>query len=221
MKPAEIDFAALRTLMVDRQVRPSDVTAYPIIAAMLAVPRERYAPAALRAVAYADAPLRLAPGREEPAPRVFARLLDAARIGPDDLVLDLFPGLGYSAAVIARIAAAVVAVEPDESLAAAAAATLAAEGVDNALLLHGDAARGDAVHGPYDAIFLNGGVACAPDVLAPQLKEGGRLVAVELRGAVGRATAWTRLGDRLTPRPLFDAPAAALPGFGPEESFAF
>ncbi len=221
MKHAEIDFAALRTLMVDRQVRPSDVTSFPIIEAMLSVPRERYAPAALRAVAYAEAPLRLAPGRETLAPRVFAKLLDAARIGPDDLVLDLFPGLGYSTAVIARIAAAVIALEPDEGLAAAASATLAAENIDNALMLHGDAASGDAAHGPYDAIFMNGGVAREPAALTSQLKEGGRLVAIRIEGAVGRATAWTRIGDRLEPRPLFDAAAAILPGFEPEESFAF
>lgn len=152
------DFAKSRVAMVDRQVRPSDVTSYPIIEAMLKIPRERYAPAALRAVAYADAPLALGPGREMLDPRTFAKMLDGADIGPDDLVLDLAPGYGYSTAVIARMAAAVIAIEPSSEMAAAATEILNAEEVDNAIVSEGEPAAGDPAHGPYDAIFINGAV---------------------------------------------------------------
>lgn len=215
------DFAQLRVAMVDHQVRPSDVTSYPIIGAMLRIPRERYAPAALRAVAYAETALPLAPGRAMLDPRVFSKLLDGAHIGPEHLVLDLAPGLGYSTAVIADIAAAVIAIEPDEALAAAAADILAAEEVENAILSHGAPAAGDAAHGPYDAIFINGGVSGPPTSLLAQVKDGGRVVAIEMKGASGRAMAYIRDGDHFQARWLFDAAAAIIPGFEAKEEFAF
>lgn len=216
----QFDFSAARVAMVDRQVRPSDVTSYPIIDAMLRTPRERYTPGPLRAVAYSDAPIMLSKGREMFAPRTFAKLLDGAHIGPDDLVLDLAPGLGYSTAVIARLAAAVIAVEPDEAMAQAAAATLQAEEVDNVLVSQGDPAAGRPEHGPFDAIFINGGVGGPPMALLSQLKEGGRIVAVAMTGVIGGATAYIRSGDGFQVRLLFDAMATVLPGFEVEQEFA-
>ena len=49
-----IDFAAARRMMVDGQVRTSDVTDLRIIAAMLELPRERFVPEANAALAYLD-----------------------------------------------------------------------------------------------------------------------------------------------------------------------
>lgn len=219
------DFAAARVAMVDRQVRPSDVTSFTIIDAMLRIPRERFTPPAHQAVSYAEASAPLGAGREMLEPRVFAKMLDGARVEPDDLVLDLAPGLGYSSAVIARMAAAVVAVEPDEAMAGKASEAFAALEIDNVLLRNGDPAAGDASHGPYDAIFVNGGVEVAPEALLAQLKDGGRMVAVQMTGsstrASGRAVVWIRSGDRFQPRTLFDAAAPVLKGFGRAEEFAF
>ncbi len=216
------DFAASRAIMVDRQVRPSDVTSFPIIDAMLRIPRERFVPKGQEPVAYADAPIRLAPGREMMEARTFAKMLDGARIGPEDLVLDVAPGLGYSTAVIASMAAAVIAIEPDEAMAEAAAAALEALEIDNAIVRAGDAAAGDHSQGPYDAVFVNGGVAAPPEALGALLKEGGRMVAIEMGAdGSGRAVVYVRGGDRLQARRLFDAAAPILPGFEVEESFAF
>lgn len=213
------DFAEARTIMVDRQVRPSDVTSFPIIDAMLRIPRERFTPPGQQNVAYAETPIALGGGREMLEPRVFAKMLDGARIGPDDLVLDLAPGLGYSTAIIAAMAAAVIAVEPDEAMAASAIAAVEALEVDNAMVRHGDPTEGDAAHGPFDAIFINGGVRETPKALAAQLKEGGRLVAIDMSTGGGRAVAYTRVGDQLQPRRLFDATAPVLPGFDVDEAF--
>ena len=88
------DFAAAREAMVDRQVRPSDVTRYPIIDALLRVPREDYVPPAMRPVAYLGEHVPLAPGRVLLDPRVFSKMLDAVDIGPADLVLDVGCGMG-------------------------------------------------------------------------------------------------------------------------------
>lgn len=214
------DYSAARTAMVDRQVRPSDVTSFPIIEAMLNVPRERFAPADQSSVAYADAPLHYGGGREGLDPRVFAKMIDGARIGVDDLVLDLAPGLGYSTAVIARMAAAVIAIEPDEAMAAAAAETLSDLEIDNAMIRAGDAAAGDVDHAPFDAIFVNGGIEHAPADLLAQLKDGGRLVAIDMSGAASEAVAFVKSGETVQRRVLFDAAASIAPGFEASVEFA-
>lgn len=206
--------------MVDRQVRPSDVTSFPIIEAMLAIPREVFADPDAKSIAYVDGPLPQGGGRFALEPRVFAKMLDGARIGPDDLILDLAPGLGYSTAVIARMCAAVIAIEPDEALAAAASNALSANDIDNAMVRHGAPAEGDADHGPFDAIFINGAIDEAPQALLDQLKDGGRLVAVTMDGAHGRAEAVVRSGDKFSTRRLFDATAPLIPGFEKEAEFA-
>ena len=81
------DYAALRRAMVDCQVRPADVTRYPIIAAMLAVPREEFVPSQMRPVAYSDSHVPLGDGRVVLDARTFGKLIDAMEIGSDDLVL--------------------------------------------------------------------------------------------------------------------------------------
>ena len=102
------DFATRRRMMVDTQVRPSDVTKFPIIDAMLRIPREAFVPDAEKEAAYAGRNVRLAENRVVLEPRTLAKMLDAVNIDNDDLVLDIGAGFGYSSAVIARIAEAVV-----------------------------------------------------------------------------------------------------------------
>ena len=102
-----IDFAQRRTMMVDTQVRPNDVTKFPIIEAMLAIPREVFVPGAQREAAYVGGNVEIAPGRVVLEARTLAKMLDALDIRPSDLVLDVGCGLGYSTAVIARMAEAV------------------------------------------------------------------------------------------------------------------
>ena len=216
-----IDFAAAREAMVDGQVRPSDVTRYPIILAMLETPREDYVPEGLRQVAYLGDHIPLAPARVTLDARVFAKMLDAAAIGPKDLVLDVGCGLGYSAAVLAHMAEAVVALEEDETLAAAAETALNGHGVDNAAVRKGPLAAGAPAHGPYDAIIVEGAVERLPAALTDQLKEGGRIVAIFREGALGQARLGLKTESGLAWRRIFDATAPVLPGFEAAKAFEF
>jgi len=219
------DFAAARQAMVDCQVRPSDVTSYAIIEAMLWAPRELFVSKARRDVAYAEAEIELAPGRVLLEPRTLAKMLEAAGIGAHDLVLDLAPGTGYSTAVIARMAEAVIAIEPDPDLAGPAQTLLDNLEVDNAVIGPGDPAAGDPAHGPYDVIFINGAVETLPEALGAQLKEGGRLVALFRQGGadngVGQCCVLTRAGAGMSRRHVFDAAAPLLAGFEAAVEFAF
>jgi len=207
------DFATRRILMVDTQVRPSDVTKFPVIEAMLAVPRETYVPPDRREAAYIGENLTIAPRRVVLDARSFAKLLDALDIQPDETVLDLGCGLGYSTAVIARLAGAVVAVEEDAELAARAEQTLLAENVDNAAVFAGPLALGAARHGPYDVITIQGAVETVPKALTDQLVNGGRIGCIFMEGALGLARIGHKIDGTVTWRFAFNATAPVLPGF--------
>ncbi|TPE53161.1 protein-L-isoaspartate O-methyltransferase family protein [Amaricoccus solimangrovi] len=216
-----IDFAAAREAMVDCQVRPSDVTRYPIIEAMLAVPREEFLPEALRPVAYLGEHMPIAPGRVLLDPRVFAKMLDALNVGGSDLVLDIGCGYGYSSAVLARMAEAVIALEEIEDLAGRAETLLSAHSVDNAIVENGPLAAGVPGQGPYDAIIVEGGIEVLPEAITDQLKMGGRIVAIFLEGRGGQARLGIKMAHGIAWRRVFDASAPKLIGFETAKTFVF
>lgn len=214
------DYSTRRVMMVDTQVRPSDVTKFPIIEAMLSVPRENFVPAAKREAAYIGECVDLAPNRVLLEARTLAKLLDALSVGPTERVLDVATGLGYSAAILGRIAGSVVAVEEDADLAAAAKTALADLGAGNVTVVAGPATAGDAKSAPYDVILLQGGVEIVPDSLLAQLAEGGRIGAIFMEGALGTAKVGTKIDGAVNWRFAFNAAAPVLPGFAKAREFA-
>jgi len=221
-----VDYAIQRKNMVESQVRPSDVTDRRIIRAMLDLPREDFVSDRVRALAYMDAPVALgADGgtrRSLLAPRIFAKLAQAANIGSSDAVLDVGAGTGYSSAVLARLAGSVVALECDAALAALAREKLAAHGAGAVTVVEGGLSEGWGMDGPYDAIVVEGAVERIPAGLLDQLKDGGRLVAIVAGdGPVGHATVWRREKSAYGANAVFDASADPLPGFREARAFAF
>jgi protein-L-isoaspartate(D-aspartate) O-methyltransferase len=216
-----MDFDAARKAMVEGQILPSDVTRTDIALAMRAIPREAFAPRALREIAYADLQLEVAPGRRMLDPRSFAKLLSAAAVDSGALVLDVGCATGYSTAVLGRIAGYVVGLECDEDLAAQAAQKLETLNFANASVETGALPAGAPASGPYDAIIVEGAVQVEPTALLDQLKDGGRLVAIRGAGQSGRATVWRRRGDLVSAVAVFDATANVLPGFDAEPAFSF
>lgn len=215
------DFATVREAMVDGQVRPSDVTLYPVIEAMLTVPREDYVPDALREVAYIGDHLPLGDGRVVLDARVMAKMLETLAIQPNELVLDVSAGLGLSAALVAHLSEAVIALESDENMAKEAVAQLASHDVDNAIIEVGALHEGAPKHGPYDVIIIEGGVGEVPVALLDQLKTGGRMVAIMMDGALGRCMLGRKTANGMDWRWSFDATAPVLPGFEKRTIFAF
>ena len=217
-----VDFAHARHNMVLSQLRPSGVRDERVNAAMAAVPREAFVAPHQQAIAYVDEDLPLgAAGRYLMEPLVFGRLLVAAEVGPDDVVLDVGCASGYSAAVLARLAGTVVALEEDEGLADRADAALAALGVDNAAIMRRPLAGGYIEQGPYDVIVIEGAVPAIPDGIADQLREGGRLVAVVGNADIGRCVVVRRIGGLLSERITHDAAIQPLPGFARRAEFVF
>lgn len=213
------DFAQRRTMMVDTQVRTNDVTKFPIIQAMLSIPREIFVPSAQREAAYVGENLEIARGRVVLEPRTLAKLLDALDIQPDELVLDLGCALGYSAAIVARLAEAVVAVEEDEHLAGEAQAILSETGIDNAAVITAPLSEGAPKHGPYDVITIEGGVEEVPAAILEQLKEGGRIGALFMSGRLGVVRIGYKIDGVVTWRDIFNATAPVLSGFEARRGF--
>ncbi|SLN37860.1 Protein-L-isoaspartate O-methyltransferase [Aquimixticola soesokkakensis] len=214
------DYTARRTMMVDTQVRPSDVTKFPIIEAMLTIARENFVPSSKREAAYVGENITFAPGRVVLEPRTLAKMLDALNITGDELVLDIGCGLGYSSAVIARIAQAVVAVEADEALVGEAQAALTQASADNVILEQGPLAGGAAQHGPYDAILIEGGVEEVPAAILDQLKDGGRIACIFVDGSLGTVRIGYKLDGGMSWRMSFNAAAPVLAGFEKTTAFA-
>ncbi|WBU52243.1 protein-L-isoaspartate O-methyltransferase [Paracoccus sp. SCSIO 75233] len=216
-----VDFKQARTVMVDTQVRPNDVTKYPVIDAILSVPREEFVPLALRPVAYAEGNIHLGDDRWMLEPRSIGKLLDELNIQPGELVLNVAAGFGYDAAVMARLAEAVVALESNGEMAKRAEAILAERAADNIAVVTGDLTEGYAGQGPYDVILIAGGVEQLPDALAEQLREGGRIAAIFAEGKLGVARIGYKLDGRINWRYAFNASAPVLPGFAKATEFVF
>jgi protein-L-isoaspartate(D-aspartate) O-methyltransferase len=215
------DFSELRTKMVDGQVRTTDVTDPAIIEAMLTIPREAFVDERLRPLAYIDEDIEIARGRYLMEPSPFAKLVQLADIRPGETVLDVGAGTGYSSAVLSRLAGWVVALESDAALAERARAALANLTVENVTVVTGPLAAGHADAAPYDVILLEGAVETLPDALFAELREGGRLVAVEGLGNAGIARLYLKSGGIVTGRRAFNAAVKPLPGFERTPAFVF
>ncbi|MEX0280660.1 MAG: protein-L-isoaspartate O-methyltransferase [Arenibacterium sp.] len=214
------DFATRRRVMVDTQVRPSDVTKFPIIDAMLSVPREMFVPDAMREAAYSGGNVDFGDDRVLLEPRTLAKMLDVVDIQPDEMVLDVGALLGYSSAVAAHMAQVVVALEEDADLAREAQNLLSEVGADNAIVHNGPLAEGAQEHGPYDVVLIEGGVAHLPDAISAQTKDGGRIVCLFVEGALGVVRVGYKSGGVINWRFEFNAGAPVLPGFEKSQAFA-
>lgn len=217
-----MNYTAARHNMVENQIRTNRITNNAVVAALESVPREVFVPKQLRGVAYLDEDIDLGGGRYLLEPLVFAGFLQAADIKPGDVVLDVGCATGYSAAVLARLASTVVALESDSELAVRAGALLAGLAVDNVAVVSGPLVEGDATHGPYQVIVVEGAIPQVPDKLLHQLADGGRLIAVvTAESGMGRATLVSRIGEVFSTRVVFDASIHALPEFHRRPSFVF
>ena len=222
-----MDFEAARVKMVENQIRTTDVTSHSVLNAFLAVPREAFVPEKSKPLAYIDTDVQIAPAAAGKQARFLmeasplAKLLQLGAIGKEDAVLEIGAGTGYTSALLSHLAASVVAVECDEALAGEARQTLSSLGCANVSVVVGDLAKGHAAGAPYDVIFINGSVEQVPAGLLAQLRDGGRLLAVQGYGNAACAEVFLRDGDTFSQSTFFNASVKPLPGFDKAKEFVF
>jgi protein-L-isoaspartate(D-aspartate) O-methyltransferase len=221
-----IDFADARRKMVDSQLRPVDVNNFDLLTAMAEVPRERFVPADKAAIAYLDRDVPVLenagkPVRCLPRPAVAARLIQAVQASRNDRALVVGCATGYAAAVLARLAGEVVALEEDARLAAQAREALPAVGAAGVKVVTGPLPAGWPGAAPYDVILVDGAVEVEPTALLAQLGEGGRLAVILGKGGAGSAMVYRLNRGDVSAGSVFNAAAPALPGFEKPAAFVF
>ena len=183
--------------MVERQLRRRGIGAERVLEAMAAVPRERFVGPEHRRRAYADSALPIGSGQTISQPWIVAAMCQALALEGSERVLEVGTGSGYSACVLAKLAAEVITIERHGGLAAEAEQTLAALGVANVEVVIGDGSLGLPARAPFDSIAVHATAPAPPRRLFSQLVEGGRLVVpVASRGA-DMLTRYRRRGDEL------------------------
>jgi protein-L-isoaspartate(D-aspartate) O-methyltransferase len=219
-----VDFAQMRRIMVDSQVRTFDVTSIPLIDVLDQVPRERFVLPGREDLAYIDRAVPVSEGRN---PRymltceVMARMIQGLRIEPGMKVLDIACGRGYSSAVLAGLGANVIALESDPALAETARQVLAGIPVEGVQVASGALDQGLPDEAPFDAILVNGAADSRPDILLEQLADGGRLACVIGQGNAAKAMLYVRSSDATSEHAMFDAAATMLEEFAAKPAFVF
>lgn len=214
----EHNFEHMRRAMVANSLRTTGINDPRVLAAIGAVPRERYVPEERVAIAYADLSVPLGHGRELNSPMAFGRML--TEVGPQEGERALLIGAatGYPAAVLERLVGSLVAVEEEPALAQIARERLAGTGVK---LIEGPLTQGYAEGGPYDLIVIDGAVESIPDALVDQLVDGGRVATAILDRGVTRIAIGRRAGEAFGLAPISDTASTILPGFTKPRAFTF
>jgi protein-L-isoaspartate(D-aspartate) O-methyltransferase len=216
-------FEAARAHMIESQIRPNKVTDRRVLDSFAEVRRELFVPGDLQPIAYIDEDLPVGRGRHLMEPMVAARLIQEVSPQRTDIALVVGGGTGYEAAVLSKLARAVVALEEDPELARMARAALVEENIASVSVVEGPLRDGYRQRAPYDVILFGGAVAEAPNEIVAQLADDGRLIAVvKPEGAgIGRAILTTRTGGVIARRVIFDAAIPLLPSLEPKPAFVF
>lgn len=195
-------YDSARERMVERQLRRRGIEDERVLAAMAEVPRELFVPAPARERAYADSALPIGEEQTISQPWIVAAICQALELEGSELVLEVGTGSGYSAAVLAHLAAHVVSVERHEPLSRAAAGVLDRLEVRNVELVVGDGSLGVPERAPFDAIAVHATAPAAPAALVDQLADDGRLVVPVAAGDNDVLTLLRRRGRRIESRNL-------------------
>lgn len=183
--PIVAQYAELRCEMVEQIARHAQLAAREtgkailggnVMDVMKAVPRHEFVPVEVRAFAYADSPLPIGYDKTISQPFIVALMTDLLDLQAEDRVLDVGTGLGYQAAILAKLVDRVYTVEILEELADSARRRLAEQEIINVELRIGDGSKGWSEHAPFDKILVAAAPDLIPTALLAQLKPGGKMV---------------------------------------------
>ncbi len=218
------NFSKMRENMVDCQIHTSSVVDEAVLSAFSTVPRELFVPERLQNVCYLDEDVDIGQGRYLISPMVHAKMLQDVGVNPEDVVLDIGAGYGYSSAILSMLATTVIVVENNKRQCEKAKRVWESLDLRNIVLVDNDLTKGAPDHAPYSLIIINGAVSSVPNTLLAQLGHGGRLVTViqDPGAAFGHATLFVKdeTGD-VSSRVIFEASVPVLNAFSAAPAFVF
>jgi protein-L-isoaspartate(D-aspartate) O-methyltransferase len=217
-----LDQATKRRAMVDNQLRTYDITQQSVLAAMEQVEREDFVPAKVQPIAYADRVVAFeGSDRFMLSPMLLGKLLQSAQIGPEDRILDVGCGSGYSTLVLSHLSHHVSAIEQEPVLVEQTRKALKAAHLNHIAVFREHLSGDGHKHGPYDVIVVQGGIAVQPDHLLDLLADGGRLVAVDLSDGAGQIVRYVKNAKGFGCVRVASAQAPLLAAFRKQSGFEF
>jgi protein-L-isoaspartate(D-aspartate) O-methyltransferase len=169
-------FEDARREMVARQIEQRGIRDERVLRAMRSVKRHLFVPEEYVHASYTDEPLPIGQGQTISQPFMVAAMAEALLLSGSEKVLEIGAGSGYQAAVLSRLAHAVIAIEAQPGLAVSARERLSRLGFTNVRIEHADGSMGWPQDAPYDAILVTAAAPSVPPPLVEQLAERGRLV---------------------------------------------
>jgi protein-L-isoaspartate(D-aspartate) O-methyltransferase len=201
--------SAAKQLMLDVQLVARGIRSKRVLDAIARVPRERFVPAALEAVAYSDRALPIACGQTISQPFIVALMSESLELSGTERVLEIGTGSGYQTAVLAQLSQWVTTVERHAELSHSAAERLKSLGYQNITYVIGDGSLGWPPNAPYDRVLVAAAAPRIVGLLFEQLTEGGILVApvgqskrqtlVQIRKIAGQPVMQSLGGCRFVP----------------------
>lgn len=208
-----------RHAMIEQQVRPWDIVDLQVLAAMSAVPRENFVPAAYRDLAFADTELPIGHGETMFKPVLEGRMLQGLKLQPNDEVLEIGTGTGYITACLASLCRSLVSVDLHADFIGDAKERLTALDLNNVRYEQADVLAFDPGQ-QFDAIAVTGAVTKVPPSFLNWLRPGGRLFIIRGQSPAQEAVCLTRTAQGFDTESLFETDIPYLVGAQPIDRFS-
>jgi protein-L-isoaspartate(D-aspartate) O-methyltransferase len=221
-----MDFEKARFNMIEQQIRPWDVLDQTVLDLLQLVKREQFVPQEHRQLAFTDTDIALSSAGTSKgeiifSPKLDARVLQELKIKKSDRVLEIGTGSGYMAALLTKMAAHVVSLEINPTIAQMARSNLSAAGFHSTELVIADA-NNWADSGTFDVIVLSGSVGVLSDSWLSRLNAGGRLSAYVGSAPVMQARIYQRGNEGpAIHKTIFETNVPRLHGFAEPKKFVF
>lgn len=147
-----------------------------VLAAMDAVPRERFVLPEDTYQAGVDNPLPIGFGQTISQPFIVAYMTEALRVSSRHKILEIGTGSGFQTAVLNQLSIHIYTVEKVPQLADKAAALFTELGYRGIHLRTGNGRGGWPEEAPFDRIIVTAAPVRIPDALLAQLAPGGRMI---------------------------------------------